>query len=239
MPRFTFSLKGLLVAVALAALGLYALCNANQLLANGMFTLTLVACVVATITALFAGAQRRAFGGGFAIAGWSNLIIVIGNLFGVSGMPVIVDALEFLYPHVRRLELPPPQGNIFIRFRADDTIWLGDQLVGDENELYRKLLHELKTQPSPAIYVYQDPEISDHRNTKFFNSAFSSTTGTIRTSAYSIKVDTTPFSPERNHYFRVGHCLWTLLFGFFGGLVAVWVSAPRHTASPSAPFPAP
>jgi hypothetical protein len=108
----------LLAATALVALGCLALLKSTPLLAAAMMgavALTLVAAVVLT---LYRSGDRRAFWAGFAIFGWSYLLICYGPVFTEnyspfgSGRMVTARLATALYDRIHvttRLQQPTMQ----------------------------------------------------------------------------------------------------------------------------------
>lgn len=101
MKTSAFSIKGLLAAVTMIAVGLVALLNASPLWDSIIVSLTLLLLLTALLSFACRPSPRRAFWIGFAIFGWGYLIlvdspIVARDLTVRSNLPtnVVLDMLD-------------------------------------------------------------------------------------------------------------------------------------------------
>jgi hypothetical protein len=85
VPRF--SIRQLLTATALVALGCLALLKSSTLLASGMLGGVALSLVAAIVLAIYRSADSRAFWVGFAIFGWSYLLFCYGPIFTNNNGP--------------------------------------------------------------------------------------------------------------------------------------------------------
>ena len=98
MSLIQFSLRHLLVAVAVVAVACTALLNANPWWVRGSWLVTIGLLFAAVLQAIFRRGERRAFWTGFAIAGW---LCVIAGTSTIDGLRIVRQlperALEALY----------------------------------------------------------------------------------------------------------------------------------------------
>ena len=133
MKTIAFSIKGLLAAVTMIAVGLVALLNASPMWDSIIVTLTLFLLLTALLSLACRPGPRRAFWIGFAIFGWGYLTlvdspIVARDLTVRSILPTNValdmlhmalarifdpSSVERMPPDVRALRGPPRQA--FVR----------------------------------------------------------------------------------------------------------------------------
>jgi hypothetical protein len=76
MRRFKISIAGMMLAVAVVALGVVGLKEGTELWASATFTLTVVILLGAILNAWHGRGSRRAFWAGFLLFGWAYLIWV-------------------------------------------------------------------------------------------------------------------------------------------------------------------
>lgn len=74
MTRFRISIAGLMLLVAVVALGVMGLKEGTELWASATFTLTVVILLGAILNAVHGHGSRRAFWGGFVLFGWIYLL---------------------------------------------------------------------------------------------------------------------------------------------------------------------
>lgn len=90
MNGFRFSIKGLLVAVTLAAIGIYGLVNAAPMWIIIMGSATELVLLAALLAVVCRPSPRRAFCLGFAIFGWAYLLQALlyerGSFFLPTGL---------------------------------------------------------------------------------------------------------------------------------------------------------
>jgi hypothetical protein len=85
MPRF--SIRQLLVATALVAVGIVALRSATSTIAEIAVGLVLATLAAAVLLAIYRDGQRRAFWVGFSMIGWLYLLLCFAPIFG-SDVPL-------------------------------------------------------------------------------------------------------------------------------------------------------
>jgi hypothetical protein len=107
MARMRFSIAGLVIYVALFAVGFAAIRNPSSLWASTLFSVTLSTLSLAVLAAVYRRARRRAFWVGFAFCGWLYLIMTLGpGLDSLVGNHLLSTAiLEMIY---HRLAPVPP-----------------------------------------------------------------------------------------------------------------------------------
>jgi hypothetical protein len=112
LPWWRFSLKQLLLATALVALGCVALRNANTTWVGAMLGLTWIALAASLLLAMYRDGQDRAFWVGFAVAGWLYLLLpVFGWSFmsNLQGNTVITTRIShWAYDWLYAQPLPAP-----------------------------------------------------------------------------------------------------------------------------------
>jgi hypothetical protein len=86
MPRF--SIRQLLVATALVAFGCLALLKSSSFLAAAMMGTVALVLVAAAVLAIYRAGDLRAFWLGFAIFGWSYLLLCYGSIFNENNSPI-------------------------------------------------------------------------------------------------------------------------------------------------------
>jgi hypothetical protein len=74
MRRFRISIAGMMLLVAVVALGVMGLREGTELWASATFTLTVVILLGAILSAVHGHGSRRAFWGGFVLFGWIYLL---------------------------------------------------------------------------------------------------------------------------------------------------------------------
>ena len=102
MSRFRISLATLLVIVAVLALGLAGMVSASRLATAAMATVTLALLLAAILAAWLLAGSARAFWVGFALFGWTYLVLVnwdwVGGQFGHDLTAGLGDLAELLVP---------------------------------------------------------------------------------------------------------------------------------------------
>jgi hypothetical protein len=100
MPKFRISIAGLLGIVAVMAIWLAGMRSASSLWTTSAATVTLTLLLTALLAAFLLSGTDRAFWAGFAVFGWSYLLLVnwdwIGGQFGhdlTSALSEIADAM--------------------------------------------------------------------------------------------------------------------------------------------------
>jgi len=85
MPRF--SIRQLLIATALVAVGCLAILNATPIVASAMMGAVALLLVAAIVLSIYRTGDKRAFWIGFAIFGWSYLLLCYGPIFTENNSP--------------------------------------------------------------------------------------------------------------------------------------------------------
>jgi hypothetical protein len=112
MPRYRISLAGSLGIVAVVAMGLAGMRSASSLWTTAAATMTLVLLLAAVLAARLLDGIDRAFWAGFALFGWSYLILVnwdwVGAQFGHDLTAGLSDLADVVIPEVPVAATPPP-----------------------------------------------------------------------------------------------------------------------------------
>jgi hypothetical protein len=110
-PHLT--MVGLMVVVLIVGLDLAALRSPTGLWASALFTMTSGLLVAAILGIVYRRGPRRAFWLGFALFGWTYLLVSDGPWFSAEVQPVLLTTrlIEDLYPrlHPPPTNWPPPQ----------------------------------------------------------------------------------------------------------------------------------
>jgi hypothetical protein len=85
MPRF--SIRQMLIATAVVAAGCFALINASSIVAAAMSGAVALLLVAAVVLSIYRTDDKRAFWIGFAIFGWSYLLLCYGPIFTENNSP--------------------------------------------------------------------------------------------------------------------------------------------------------
>jgi hypothetical protein len=100
MPRFRISIASLLGIVAVIAIGLAGMLSASSVWTTAAATVTLALLLTALLASVLLDGTDRAFWAGFALFGWSYLLLVnwdwVGGQFGhdlTSGLSDIAEAI--------------------------------------------------------------------------------------------------------------------------------------------------
>jgi hypothetical protein len=91
-----YSLFGLFLVVMVAAIGCAAIAGSNELWRQAMLTLTVGILITANLAAIFRPSGRRAFAGGFAIAGWLYFLLAFDPALGLRNSLLTQRAAERL-----------------------------------------------------------------------------------------------------------------------------------------------
>ena len=114
MPRFRISLASLLGIVAVIAMGLAGMVSASSLWTTAAATICLAVLLSAVLAARLLTGIDRAFWAGFALFGWSYLLLVnwdwIGGQFGHDLTAGLSDIAESVFADVS--VAPPPSPTI-------------------------------------------------------------------------------------------------------------------------------
>lgn len=196
MRRPQFSLRAVGAAIVAVALACAALTYASPVWATLTFTGTIGSLLLALPAIVYRIGRERAFWVGFALLGWSYLILVFGPWFqaNIRRHLATQQALEFLLPKMQRTE----------------TVSLGDGL-GEES--YGGFLEAAEAEYGVEYGAGEFPgeamgEIPGIRSP-----------GTVLPGA-APGTATRIVGPQRSHFERVGHSLWALLLAMCGGWIA-------------------
>src|SRR5262245_5156858 len=117
MPRYRISLAGSLGIVAVIAMGLAGMRSASSLWTMAAATVTLALLLSAVIAARLLDGLDRAFWAGFAVFGWSYLLLVnwdwIGGQFGHDLTAGLSDVAETIFARTDVSAPPQPPGAAF------------------------------------------------------------------------------------------------------------------------------
>jgi hypothetical protein len=112
MSRFRISLATLLGIVAVVALGLAGMTSASRLATAALATVTLALLLAAILAAWLLAGSDRAFWVGFALFGWTYLVLVnsdwVGGQFGHDLTADLSDVAEMMVPEVQVLSVATP-----------------------------------------------------------------------------------------------------------------------------------
>ena len=124
-----FSLRTLLVGVAFVAVGCVALVKASEAWQTAIYTTTFSVLFIAMLGGLFHWGRTRAFWAGFAVIGWSYLLLVYG-FFGESEnhYPRLGTTRALLYIHMQVSEkvsvMSPDPSAVMIRYRPPRVFFM-------------------------------------------------------------------------------------------------------------------
>jgi hypothetical protein len=101
MTRLRISIAGLMAVVLIVAVGFAALRNANQAWASGMFYLVVVLLPTSLLRGIAGRGRERLACIGFAVFGWSYLLMAFWPNHGIP-LPVLPTSalVEGLYPYL-------------------------------------------------------------------------------------------------------------------------------------------
>jgi hypothetical protein len=85
MPRF--SIRHLLIATAVVAIGCFALMKSSSLWASLLMGVVVLTLAAAVLLAIFRDSERRAYWIGFAFVGWLYVVLCFGNIFAENRSP--------------------------------------------------------------------------------------------------------------------------------------------------------
>jgi hypothetical protein len=148
MRRFRISIAGLMLLVAVAALGVMGLKEGTALWASATFTLTVVILLGAILNTIHGRGSRRAFWGGFVLFGWVYLLWIFrpwAHPQNESEVPPVLTSvlLDLVHEriHVEPQYIPDPNypsvstgvpgpaiypGGVPMILKPGTVYWLGD-----------------------------------------------------------------------------------------------------------------
>lgn len=104
MPSFRFSMAAMMAIVAVIALGLAGMVSASSFWTASAATVTLALLLAAVLTASLLKGTDRTFWAGFALFGWTYLLLVnwdwVGGQFGHDLTAGLSDVAEAIFPDV-------------------------------------------------------------------------------------------------------------------------------------------
>jgi hypothetical protein len=119
MPKYRISLAGALGIVAVIAMGLAGMRSASSLWTTAAATVTLALLLSAAVAARLLDGLDRTFWAGFALFGWSYLLLVnwdwIGGQFGHDLTAGLSDVAEAIFA---KAEVPAPSEPLAATFSA-------------------------------------------------------------------------------------------------------------------------
>jgi hypothetical protein len=125
MARYRISLAGSLGIVAVIAMGLAGMRSASSLWTTAAATVTLALLLAAVIAARLLDGLDRGFWAGFALFGWSYLLLVnwdwIGGQFGHDLTAGLSDVAEAMFAKVEVPIPPQPPATAFAVRTAPDV----------------------------------------------------------------------------------------------------------------------
>jgi hypothetical protein len=207
------SIRSLMALIVVAAIGLAALRNANDLWSGMLLLFALTAVGIGIMGAVILRGGERCWWGGFAFFCGGYLALAIGPWLNDRFQPQLGTMYLLEYVHAKVASSPI---STFDVSRADGSSVLFRVTTGDGAVHSRKV----------ANSVYNSTPGKD---------LLASITPANRWLA------ALPGAANHDQFLRVGHCLFALLAGLFGGTVARWFSTRREPSgsraesSPSSP----
>ncbi len=129
--RWQFSLRALLISMALVALAFSGIVHPSALVSDLMFALTVGGLLAALLLALFGDGRGRPFAGGFAVSGWLYLFLISATYqFPPIGDPIVYSRGYWPLPEklvFRIVEALMKSGDLDPRFSAE---WVQSVTVG-------------------------------------------------------------------------------------------------------------
>jgi hypothetical protein len=217
-----FSIRTLMAFILVAAVGLAALRNANELWAGMMVIVALGAVGVAVLGAVFLRGKERAWWIGFAFFGGGYLALAVGPWLSDTFQPQLGTTHLLRYVHSEVTASPPAQGSIAAlqQQRADLRLLVKSLMDSGGDPLAIAALSRQLARANAAVKQGQTSTISGSLS---FDPA-SDTTGPPVNRWRSFL----PGAANHDSFQRVGHSLFALLAGLVGGMVATWFYAKRE-----------
>jgi hypothetical protein len=183
MRRIRFTIASLLVVVLLIAVGFAALRESNDLWDSGIFTLTLGILLVSILLAVHRTASRQSFWVGFALFGWTYLVLSV--VPSIESRLMTTKGLVYLDSKVPGRSV----GFVTVRFTGTGS-GAASNLV--QNVAFTAYGKQLATSSQGHVGLWD------------------ATTGKL----LGVWRGTT------ENFVRIGHSLFALLAGWFGGLLS-------------------
>jgi hypothetical protein len=198
MPRF--SIRQLFAATALVAVGCLALVKPSALLAATMMGVVALALLAAVVFTIYRSGDKRAFWLGFAVFGWSYLLLCYGPIFTENNSPfgwtrlVTARLATALYDRIHGSTVAQPTRFITTYTTAVDPFGAPPPLPP----------------PTPGV---PPPAPSGAM--------------TVQVAPYAPSWPVTlqmATGPDRADFLNAAHSLWALLIALCGGWFAAWAS---------------
>lgn len=202
-----FSMRQLLVAVALVALGITALVNANAWWQSALWGLALVMLVSAGMMILYRREETRAFWVGFLFLGAAYLGLLgcdwaLWNGDRASRNPLMVRAL--------------------VTTKLSD--WTYDTILPESRKARRVPNPDIQGDAAGALDSYNTLTVATTPDIQPYIDS-----GNVRVSLRLTPAATVanPHFIDRNHFTNVGHALWLIVLAALGGKLAQWIYRTR------------
>ena len=119
MPSFRISLAALMAIIGVIALGLAGMVSASTFWTASAATVTLALLLAALLSARLSDGTDRAVSAGFALFGWTYLLLVnwdwVGGQFGHDLTAGLNEVAESIFPEVRAPAPPQPPSVVLYR----------------------------------------------------------------------------------------------------------------------------
>ncbi len=194
---FRVSIKQALIAIAVVGLLLATLRFASPRFARVLFDLVLVFLALSVLLAIYGGASRRAFWGGFAIFGWLMLAVTQFHVLFANGQTFNM---------------------------TDDAKWSFHPLDHDNlpTSLAARRAYDILL-PSLTLPTPPTPTVAFRRATRQFVFA-GQAAGTQFPDGSATLMPGAQFHVVEGDFLAVADCWWVLLAGGVGGGVAAWLA---------------
>jgi hypothetical protein len=203
MKRLQFSIVFLLGLVTFVSIGCAALVNASELWAAVVVNATVLALMAASLASLYWRSGRREFFGGFAIFGWTYLLLATSSLFNVEQWLLTGAANDYLYSLLAEPEAQPGAYAYAAPAYRDSLI------------VAPSLQAAVQLSPAPVIPGMPPPGASMY--------------STYVTAFAQQAPNTIPYDAFES----IGHSLWAILLGLAGGALATLLVSRSRTGGSS------